>query len=48
MSWLCVPTLQEVRDVLSLTAGAKAGDSSGMVNVCSDELLGTYLVQLRI
>jgi len=44
-----VPTLQEVRDVLSLIAGGKAGGSSGilpeMVKICNDELLG-YLVQL--
>ena len=44
-----VLTLQEVRDVLSLIAGGKAGGSSGilpeMVKICTDELLG-YLVQL--
>ena len=42
-----VPTLQEVRDALSMIAGGKAGGSSGilpeMVKVCSDELL-QYLV----
>ena len=27
----CVPTLQEVRDVLSLIAGGKPGDSSGIL-----------------
>ena len=45
----CVPSLQEVRDTLSLIAGGKAGGSSSilpeMVKVCCDELLG-YLVQL--
>jgi len=44
-----VPTLQEIRDVLSLIAGGKAGGSSRilpeMVKMCNDELLG-YLVQL--
>jgi len=44
-----VPTLQEVRDALSLIAGGKAGGSSGihpeMVKICNDELSG-YLVQL--
>ena len=43
-----VPTLQEVRDALSMIAWGKAGGNSGilpeMVKVCSDELL-QYLVQ---
>ena len=45
----CVPSLQEVRDVLSLIAGGRVGGSSGilpeMVKICCDELL-VYLVQL--
>jgi len=46
-----MPTLQEVRDALSLIAGGKAGGGSAilpemhMVKICNDELLG-YLVQL--
>ena len=38
-----VPTLQEVRDVLSMIAGGKAGGI--VVKVCSDKLL-QYLVQI--
>ena len=45
----CVPSLQEVRDTLSLIVGGWAGGGSGilpeMVKVCCDELL-VYLVQL--
>ena len=45
----CVPSLQEVRDALSLIAGGRAGGGSGilskMVKVCCDELL-VYLVRL--
>ena len=45
----CVPSLQEVRDMLSLIPGDWAGGGSGilpeMVKVCCDELL-VYLVQL--
>ena len=44
-----VPSLQEVRDALSLIVGGGAGGGSGifpeMVKVCCNELL-VYLVQL--
>ena len=45
----CVPSIQEIRDVLSLIAGCRAGGGSGilseMIKVCCDESL-VYLVQL--
>ena len=45
----CVPSLQKVRDALSLIAGNRTGGGSGilpeMVKVCCDELL-VYLMQL--
>ena len=45
----CVPSLQEVRDALSLIAGSRTGGHSGilpeMVKVCCDEWL-VYLIQL--